>query len=138
SPNAQGRSDLQTYRTALNTCLNLVLLEEGAVTRRPGFLDLGPTAYNQPSIIRRLDWQGNLPIGIETSYGGSAVMRFWFWDGYKYKLAYDDTETVTSFSAANPTVMTIASAHASWGTGDLVFIEVDGAINANKAPQLAN
>ena len=37
SETAQGRSNLEVYKTALNECLNAYPMEEGAWTRRMGF-----------------------------------------------------------------------------------------------------
>lgn len=138
SPYAQGRSDLPAYRTALNFCSNMILNEEGALVRRSGFIELGPTFNGAPGIIRRFEVDNSQPVLFEITYTGStSQVRYWFFNGFRYVLVYDTTQAVTSISTAKPAVITLA-APVTWNTGEVVYIEIDQTIASNIAPQLAN
>lgn len=74
SPYAQGRADLETYRTAMNLCYNNIPLEVGACTRRPGTLWCGTTLNGQPAVLRQFHFSQNAPYNIEFT---NLAMRFW-------------------------------------------------------------
>src|SRR5579859_3746818 len=54
SPWAQGRSDLPFYKQALNVCVNHIVTDEGAVTRRSGLEFICPTRNGLPAKL--LSW----------------------------------------------------------------------------------
>lgn len=110
SPTFQGRTDHPKYRTGLNTCLNVIPLEEGAATRRPGFQFC--TTTNEGLYARLFPYRATQtrPYNIELTNG---ILRLMQGANLTYN---DDLIEVTAISTASPAVMTIASDQ-GWVTG---------------------
>lgn len=96
SPFAQGRSETEEYRTALKECTNYVPLEEGALTRRPGFFEVAVarSATNNIQLERFVVTNASQFI-LEFTDVRMRVYK----DGL---LLLEDEQTVVSFSGANP------------------------------------
>lgn len=111
SKTAQGRLDDPSYERALNVCLNMIPIEAGALTRRPG------TQYAQTT---RNGAAGRV-VGFNFAQATPYTMEFT--DGHlRFRqgatlIDTNDTVTVSSISTANPAVMLLASA-VTWVTGD--------------------
>lgn len=139
SPFAQGRIDLPAYKTAMKVCSNFIPLENGALVRRPGFVELGLTDKNFPAklnsfVTNNMSVTGTNQIHIvELSGddgGGSTILRVWAQPNANAypALVSDSNVTVTSFSTASPTLMT-TSAATTWNTDDVVYFLVNNTSN---------
>jgi hypothetical protein len=127
SKRAQGRVSDPAYRTALNLCRNAYPLEDGNWSRRTGFRHLGYSHRGYQHRLVRLG--GELPMVMEMSFDGSSASFARFWNGPN--LVTDSTKTVSSFSAATPSVVTTSTNH-GWSTGDDViftFSQTNAAAN---------
>jgi hypothetical protein len=141
SPWAQGRIDLPTYRQSMNLCLNSFPTEEGAWTRRPGFFDVGYTYKGYAGIIRSFIAGDIATSGVNTVYGleitsdgANSWLRVWepTANGYPGLLCDAAVGTITSFSGATPTLMTMGSAQ-NWATGDTIIITNNTGTGASAA-----
>lgn len=112
---AQGRFDLPWYRTALNTCLNMIPVENGSLVRRPGTQFLQTTRGGNPGRLIKFDIQANNPYNLEFTDG---FLRFF--DGPNL-VTTNDAQVVTAISAASPAEITTTTAH-GWTTGDQVLL----------------
>ena len=142
SPTAQGRTDLPAYSTALNVCRNGYPTEEGAWTRRPGFLELGLSYYGSPNTVS-VDF--NLATGPvvyleETYYNGFIYLRFWTdmsalfapttFGTAPLALLPDEIELIVSIDTSSPAVLTTAGAP-NWTTGTVVQLYIDQTVGLN-------
>ena len=127
SQTAQGNFTKPDYRAAMNTCLNGLPLEQGAWTRRPGFILGGQTNLGQEARTISYAIQENMPYTMEFTSGN---LRFW--NGPQLAVTNDE-QVVVSISAANPAVVTTTTAH-GWPAGATVLFSELGVNN----PMLAN
>lgn len=149
SPRGQGRSDQTFYRQSLKLCLNGLPIEESPWTRRPGFIDLGCTHLGRPAVIRSFHAGGQFGIdgGAAIAQGRSFIylmeltkdenppnLRLWIpqTDGYPTLLTEAAVGTITSFSAASPTLMEMSAAQ-TWVTGNTIIITVNSGAASNAA-----
>lgn len=122
SPSAQGRMDLPIYKTALNECLNYVILEEGAMTRRPGFKKLGITRGGQTAKLLDFDFTSTQPYQMEFT---NLKLRLWAND--VLVKTNDGPMTVSAISADNPAKVFLTTAvPAGWSNGDTVIFNLNG------------
>lgn|GEM_PF-2552997 len=112
SPNAQGRIDDKRYRTAMNVCLNVIPVEEGAAPRRPGTAFICTTREGLKGRILPFDFTDAAVFTMELT---DSHLRFLAGRG----LVFDGVQTVTDVSAGNPALVTVPST-ANWSTGDTV------------------
>lgn len=105
----QGRSDLASYKTGMNACLNAFPVEEGACPRRSGSRFAATTRNGKPGRIAQFDFEKNAPYNMEFTdgflrlYGGTNNPTMLVTTG--------SAATVSSISAANPGVVNTSSAH---------------------------
>ena len=145
SPWAQGRFDKPAYRTALSLCLNGFPVEEGAWVRRPGFVDLGCTHKNLPARLWSFNAGGQFATAasqgrtllylIEVARAATDQhIRLWIAQDGEYPTLLTEAAvgTITSFSSASPTLMTMSAAQ-TWVTGDTILITVNSGAAANAA-----
>lgn len=110
----QGRTDSQSYRTAMDVCLNIYPTETGAAPRRPGFAHAAPTRGGAAGRVLPFDFQVSAPYNME------------FTDGFLRMFAgsrlatSNDAQTISSISTANPAVVATVTAH-GWATADSVY-----------------
>lgn len=64
-PYAQGRMDDPRYRTGMNVCRNVIPVEEGAATRRPGTRWCETTRKGRPARIRPFAFEREQPYMME-------------------------------------------------------------------------
>lgn len=113
SPLSQGRFDDPTYRTAMNVSLNMISIEAGASTRRPGTHCDGTTRNGNPGRVIAYNFTDANPYNMEFT---DNFLRFWA----SQSLAMtNDANTVSAISTANPAVVTTAKVH-GWSTGNQV------------------
>lgn len=99
---AQGRFDAPAYKISLNVCLNAFPTEIGAWTPRPGTAYAGHTRGGNPGAVKRWDFNQSTPYTLE------------FTDGHvRFRVGTtiatnNDSQSVTSISAANPAVVTVS------------------------------
>lgn len=111
---AQGRTDLPTYRTAMNACLNGLPTEAGAWMRRPG---LGYVTHTRGGVVGRL---------VPFAFKDENPYRIEFTDNYLRFVADDalamtnDEQVVVSISSANPAKVATTTAH-TWTSGNQVM-----------------
>jgi hypothetical protein len=112
---AQGRFDKPDYRISLNVCVNAFPAEIGPWVRRPGTMFAGTTRGGAAGRVVRFDFEQNNPYTIELVNG---FMRFR--SGASIATT-NDSQVVTSVSAATPAVVTLPAA-STWLTGNtLIF-----------------
>jgi hypothetical protein len=114
SPRAQGRVDEETYRTAMNVCVNGLPVESGGWVRRPGTKYAGTTRGGFPAVLRDFHFSENAPYTAEFTAG---FLRFFAGLG----LVTEPVIAVKAISTANPAVLQTVSAP-GWATGDQVSI----------------
>ena len=120
---AQGRFDLPKYKIALSRAMNLLLVDEGAAPRRPGFQFLGTTRNGKPGRVVPFDFAEDTPYNMEFTDG---VMRFW--NGTNL-VTTNDSQTIAAISNASPAVFTLPKA-VTWNTGDEVYFTFMNPANA--------
>lgn len=150
---AQGRIDLPAYKTALNVCLNMVPMEEGAATRRSGSRRLGMTAYNASGVLRTFWLPGHLPVICEVTYSIAKQQSFLrFWTQQFVGTESDDLRPlcdafvqITNISATVPAVVTLASTPPTcmngdpgWSNTEQVLIYIDPSIPLANGPVYIN
>jgi hypothetical protein len=114
SPALYGRTDLAMYQSALQTCLNFLVQQNGGVASRPGTILLAPT--KTPNYAPRL-----IPFEFKTTDKyvlefGDQYMRVIRDDGH----VTANSMAISAITAANPPVVTSA-AH-GFSNGDEIFI----------------
>ena len=140
SQRSQGRIDDPRYRTAMALCLNALPVEEGAVTRRPGWVAIGPTYFNKPGIVRKFAMADNRPLILEATWDEtSSTSQLWVWTpdylGFNVGnpggmiLHYDSADSITAISTATPAVVATEATH-TWITGDVVQLFIDPTLPA--------
>ena len=112
SPLMQGRIDLPKYRTAMNVCVNIIPMEEGAAPRRSGTRQLGPTLGGLPGRVIGYAPQQNAPYIMEFTAG-----HLRFWQGYS--LVLDGISTVVGLDPTTPAVLHTGNI-TGWVTGDQI------------------
>lgn len=122
---AQGRADLENYRTACNLVYNYVPLEVGAATRRPGTAFCATTRNGLPAILREFHFSQNAPYDMEFTDGHMRLFA-----GQSLVLEFQNT--VATISSANPAVVATVSVH-GWSTGDQVEFQVTPIVGASPA-----
>lgn len=111
SKTAQGRFDDPAYSIALNVCLNMIPMESGALTRRPGTQFAQTTRNGAPGRVVGFNFAQATPYTMEFTDG-----HLRFRQGTTL-IDTNDTVAVSSISIDNPAIMTLASA-VTWATGD--------------------
>src|SRR5260221_443423 len=143
SPYAQGRSDLPTYRQAMNVCRNGFPIEEGAWLRRSGTKfatttrngtagRVIPFAFEQTAPYIMVFTDGiieMLPVATQTS-GLTTPLPADF-----RLVTTNDNQQVSSISTANPAVVQTGAAH-GWVSGDQVQFLFATTVNAGFTPLL--
>ena len=134
SPYYQGRFTDERYRTALAECLNVIPLEEGAATRRPGTRYIAATKGGTAAALRRFGFTASAPYVMEFTAG---FLRLVYGAGL---VLTPTTQDVVSISTDDPAVITIAAAPSpAWNTGDEVqFSEPAGVITEFGTASLLN
>lgn len=109
---AQGRADLETYRTGMNECLNSYPVAVGAWVRRQGTLFGATTRSGVKGVVRRFDFSQAQPFTLEFTAGH---MRLFAGDA----LVLENQHEVAAISTANPAVVQTVGNHLLT-TGDQV------------------
>lgn len=113
SKDAQGVSDDKRYKTALALCRNMIPLEEGALTRRPGTRVRSPTRGGGPGRLVNFDFTATHPYTLEFTDG---YLRF----GTGLDVVTENSAYVISnISSGDPALFTVATN--SWATGDEIL-----------------
>lgn len=120
---AQGRFDMPRYKIALSRALNLLLVDEGAAPRRPGFQFLGTTRNGKAGRLIPFDFAEDTPYNMEFT---DSVIRFW--NGTRL-VTSNDNQTISSISNTSPAVFTLPRA-VNWVTGDEVYFTFMNPSNA--------
>lgn len=116
SPLAQGRSEQDAYRTAMNVCLNGVPVEEGAWVRRSGTEYIGPTAGRTSAKLLPFQTDDGQSITMEFT---AALLQFYSGTG---RVCTNDRRTIAASATDTGTLtMTLDAAH-GWIVGDAVVL----------------
>lgn len=115
APEVQGRSETDTYKSAMNRCQNYYPIEQGSLLRRQGTQYVGHTKAGAPGRLKGFDLTDN-PLQLEFTTG---FVRFI--SGAKF-LA-NGVKNISSISTATPAVVTTSAAH-GFVTDDTVFFEL--------------
>lgn len=108
----QGRSEVDTYKTALNVCQNYLPIEQGSLLRRQGFAFVGHTKAGVAGRTFGFDITAQ-PLQLEFTNGW---VRFVNGNGFLANGISD----IASISTATPAVVSTRTAH-GYTTGDTVF-----------------
>lgn len=122
---AQGNVTHPEYRTALNTCLNWVVMDADNLQRRPGTLHCLPTRSGGVARLLTWDFKTAFRHTIEVTDG---IFRF---RRGPFMVSTNDSQTVTAIAASNPATITTATAH-GWTTGESVFFNIDQRLLQNR------
>lgn len=120
---AQGQFDSKRYKMALAKARNLIVTDEGAITRRPGFQFLGTSRKGAPGRVLPFDFSEDTPYNMEFTDG---FLRFW--NGANL-VTTNDSQIVSSLTNASPAVFTLPKA-VTWVTGDQVYFTFSNPANA--------
>jgi hypothetical protein len=106
---AQGRFDKPDYKISLATCLNAFPAEIGPWCPRPGTMFAGTTKGGKPG--REISWafEQASPVTLEFTDGNVCFRHGAVW------ATNNDSQAVTSISAANPAVVTVAGTSPATG-----------------------
>lgn len=125
SPILQGRTDIENYKYAVETCLNFLPLVQGPVTRRSGSVFAAEARFSDKS---------TRVVRFEFSTTQAYILEF----GHLYMRVYKDNaqvtlagQSITAISQANPAVVTYAGAD-TYANGDRVAVtSVSGMTQVN-------
>ncbi|MGE3279686.1 MAG: hypothetical protein AB7H90_03490 [Alphaproteobacteria bacterium] len=123
SPLAQGRSDLDAYKTALNVCLNAYPSIEGSFVRRSGTRYIGPTIDRTYSKLLPFSARGGYRLVLEC---GDQKLRIL--SGATWLTTNDDQTIIGSSSVTGALTVTLDNDH-GWAVGDMVLIEPVSGVN---------
>jgi hypothetical protein len=102
----QGRADRDDYRTALNVCLNIIPLEEGAAARRPGTKLGGPTRSGAPGVLREFYFDEAAPFTVELTGGHLRL-----WQNGAGVVVNSPGSLITGIPVTYPLVLSTAAPH---------------------------
>lgn len=128
---AQGRFDTPRYKIALAAARNVLLVDEGAAPRRPGFQFLGTTRIGAPGRLLPFDFAEDSPYNLEFT---DSFIRFW--NGSNL-VTTNDSVLITGISNTSPAVFILPGA-VTWQTGDEVYFTFDNPANAVLGEVLLN
>lgn len=128
---AQGQFDRPEYKISLAKASNVLIVDEGAAPRRPGFQFLGTTRNGAPGRQLPFDFSETSPYNMEFTDG---YLRFW--NGTSL-VTTNDSQAVTNVSNGTPSVFTLSAA-VTWATGDQVFFTFGNPANAAIGAALLN
>lgn len=118
SPLAQGRSDVDAYKAAMNLSLNGFPVIEGAWARRSGTQYLGPTIGRTYSKLLSFMTSDDYRVVIEA---GTNALRFFSAAGW---LTTNDDKTVSASSSSAGVLSLTTSANHGWSVGDFIFVQL--------------
>ena len=119
SSSAQGRMNLDTYKTGMNESLNGMPMENGSWMRRPGFRFIGETRYGAKAVLKDFRFSQSEAYQAEFTAG---FLRFVV--GLSHVRDETSLPTVISISTANPAVVT-ADPLTGWVSGDVVMFGIN-------------
>lgn len=123
SPQAQGRTDLPAYKHAMNACLNAIIYEEGAWTRRPGLQFMAFTRGRTAAKLLPFVSTAKVPYLMEFTNLG---LQFHYGTG---PVCTNDVRTVlTSTYAAGAMTLDLDAAH-GWAVGDLIRLSFPSSVD---------
>jgi hypothetical protein len=128
---AQGQYDRPEYKISLAKASNILIVDEGAAPRRPGFQFLGTTRNGAPGRVLPFDFAEDSPYNLEFTDG---FLRFW--NGTSL-VTSDDSQIASSVSNASPAVFTLPTA-VTWATGDQCYFTFTNPANAVAGAVLLN
>jgi len=122
SPLMLGRQDIDKSASGLATCLNALLLAQGAWTRRGGSTYLKSTKFGGTKESRLIRFQFNADQSYMLEFG-DLYIRFFTQGG----ILTNATQNITNITAANPGVVTIAG-H-GYNNGDRLILPDGGGVS---------
>src|ERR1700679_2197562 len=111
---AQGQFTRPEYKISMAKASNILIVDEGAAPRRPGFQFLGTTRDGNPGRVLPFDFSEDSPYNMEFTDG-----RLRFWNGTSLATT-NDSQVVISVSNGTPAIFTLPAA-VPWATGDQVY-----------------
>ena len=113
---AQGQFDKPEYKISLAKASNILIVDEGAAPRRPGFQFLGTTRNGAPGRLLPFDFSEDAPYNLEFT---------------------DDSQIVATISNGTPAVFTLPAA-VTWKTGEEVYFSFNNPAEAVEGAVLLN
>ena len=131
---AQGRFDSPKYKTALSTARNIIIVDEGAAPRRPGFNFLGHTRNGSAGRLLPFDFSEVSPYNMEFT---DNYLRFW---NGRNLVDTNDSQIIQNVAAASSSATAIFSipAAVTWVTGDQVYFTFNSPAQAITGRNLIN
>lgn len=120
---AQGQFDTPRYKKGLNKAQNVLLVDEGAAPRRPGFQFLGTSRNGAPGRLIPFDFAEDSPYNMEFTDG---FLRFW---NESALVTTNDSQIISSISNSTPAIFSLSAA-VTWATGDQVYFTFDSPFQA--------
>jgi hypothetical protein len=119
SPLVQGRMDDPKYRTGMNVCRNVMPLEEGAASRRPGTRGIAATRNGAYGVLRAFDFAQANPYLLELTEGHIRLLA-----GNALVLESAGLQPIIGLSTTNPVQVQTAGPH-GWVARDQVQVNID-------------
>lgn len=118
---AQGRSDLNAYKTAMNVCLNGLPVEQGSWVRRSGTQYIGPTVERRYSKLLSFETNGSYSMVIVLSEDITRFIVDTDW------LTTNDDRVITASSSSSGVVSVDLDDDHDWEVGETVqlILEAD-------------
>ncbi len=104
SPIMQGRVDIEAYQMALDLCLNMIPLQQGAITRRPGFAFLHATKDPSVDTTRLISFRHNSGNDYILEFGDLYMRAF-----VNQGIVVNSTQAIEDVTLASPGVVSITS-----------------------------
>ena len=120
SSSAQGRMNLDTYKTGMNESLNGMPMENGSWMRRPGFRFIGETRYGAKAVLKDFRFSQSEAYQAEFTAG---FLRFVV--GLSHVRDETSLPAVISISTDNPAVVVTANPLTGWVSGDVVMFGIN-------------
>ena len=128
---AQGQFDKPEYKISLAKASNILIVDEGAAPRRPGFQFLGTTRNGAPGRLLPFDFSEDAPYNLEFT---DNFLRMWNGNSL---VTTNDSQIVATISNGTPAVFTLPAA-VTWKTGEEVYFSFNNPAEAVEGAVLLN
>jgi hypothetical protein len=120
SPIMQGRVDIETYQSALDLCLNWIPLQQGALTRRPGFAFLHQVRDNSVDTTRLIPFRHNSGNDYILEFGNLYMRAF-----VNQGIVVNSTQAIETVTNTSPAVVSLTS-HGYTDSTRLELFDMEG------------
>lgn len=133
------RQDNPAYRTACAALQNMILVEQGAATRRSGTEWLGPSYKRMAAQLLAFQSSALTPLCAEftpgsLNAGADGALKFWYGTGP----VCNSRNVITASSSSGGTLTLTGTGHTGWAIGDQFIIFCPSGITMANAGVVAN